>query len=326
MWWSYRAAWIVTWVGAAVAALLLAARWLIRNGGLWPMRMADLSPGTAWVRGRRVVVTGGTAGIGLAACRGLLRMGARLVVGALNEAEAARARRALEGLGPLEVLPLDLADTRSIADFVSALGERERVGAVLCSAGVCSWNRLMLVVNFVGPVNLLTALRPLLTADCRVAVLASDAHALGELRLDDVPLRRFDGVVPSVGAVWSNQVNYGTTKLYLICHLLELARRRPELRLAFVQPGAVATAMGDEHAGRWLSLLRGVKRFFFKTPWEGAQTALHVLAMPEREFVAGASWADCACWRFVNPACFDPALQARFFEAANAVFFGADKT
>jgi NAD(P)-dependent dehydrogenase (short-subunit alcohol dehydrogenase family) len=300
-----------------VLLLLFAARWLIRNGGVWPMRMADLSS-ASWVRGRRVVVTGGTAGIGLAACRGLQRMGARLVLGALNDAEANNARRELGS--SVEVLPLDLTDSRSIEQFVASL-EGEEIGALLFSAGVCSFNRLMLAVNFVGPVRLLNALRPRLSADCRVAILASDAHRLGELRLEDVKLTRFDAVVPSVGSVWSNQVNYGTTKLYLICYLLEHVRRHPGLRLAFVQPGAVFTAMGDEHAGRWLGVVRAVKRFLFKSPWQGAQTALHVLAMPERQFEAGLSWADCSRWSFVNPACFDLALQNRFYNAANAAFF-----
>ena len=97
-------------------------------------------------------------------------------------------------------------------------------------------------------------------------------------------------------------------------------RRCPDLQISFVQPGAVFTTMGDEHAGPWLGLLRVVKRFLFKTPWQGAQTALHVLSIPPAEYAPGFSWANCARWKFVNAACFDPALQARFYEAANTTF------
>ena len=194
----------------ALVALLFVARYAIRNGGLRPLPMANLD--ATWLRGRRVVVVGGTNGIGLAACEGLLRMGARLVLGALNEEEAARARRVLRDKGPVELLPLNLAEEASIGRFVDALGTAETVDAVLSSAGVCSWNRLMLAVNFVGPVRLLKGLRPLLAPDCRIALLASDAHALGELRLEDVELRRFDAVVPCVGSLWSNQVSERNAK------------------------------------------------------------------------------------------------------------------
>ncbi len=314
------------WVAVVtvVAGLVWLLRRFIRGGAsLRAVPMAQLEGG--WVRGKRVVVTGGTAGIGLAECEGLVRMGAAaVVVGSLTEKEGEEAKKSLLGLGGstrIEVLPLDLRDSGSIDRFMANAAERGPVDAVLSCAGVCSWNRLMIQVNFVGTVKLVRAARPLLSRGGRVVVVASNAHALGEIRLDDLELKRFDGVVPSLGKVWSNQVNYGTTKLYLICYLLQLMRRFPDLRIAFVQPGAVRTTMGEENAGVCLGLVKALKWLLFRTPWQGAQTALHLLSVPDLQFEPGRNWANNAVSTFVNAACGDQRLCSDFYEAANRHFF-----
>lgn len=242
-------------------AFIALARRLIKTGGslITSLPMADL--GSTNLVGKSVVVVGGTSGVGLATCHGLIKMGANLVVGALNEVEAARARTQLGKM--TVVLPLDLRSSESINCFVAAIREQKiPCDLLISSAGVCSHNKKMLAVNFVGTVRLVQAMRPLLEASVkspRVVLVASDSHRLGELLLDDVPLSRFDSVEPTVSQVWANQINYGTTKLYLICFLLEYLRRNPGLKLQFVQPGAVDTPMGEEHAGIFKPLLRLIK-------------------------------------------------------------------
>ncbi len=60
-------------------------------------------------------------------------------------------------------------------------------------------------MNFVGTVRLVNAIRPLLAERGRVVIVASDGHALGEVRFEDLPLHRFDSVQPSLATIWSNQ-------------------------------------------------------------------------------------------------------------------------
>lgn len=246
--------------------------------------------------------------------------GASLVLGYFGEKEKERAVSVL-GTSGVRFLPLDLSASDSIAAFAAQM-RGYTIDVLLSSAGVCSYNRLMLAVNFIGTVRWVAALRPLLAHDARAVLVASDAHALGEIRFDDLLLRRFDSIQPSVAKVWPNQVNYGTTKLYLICYMLEYLRREPGLSLHFVQPGAVNTPMGEEHAGVFLPLLRGIKRLLFKTSWEGAQTVLHVAACAKDNDLpsGGASWANNALHTFVNKQCFDVALQKRFFDEAKKTF------
>ncbi len=103
--------------------------------------MVDLELGRRRIAGGLCVVVGGTSGIGLAACEGLQKMGARLVLGALNCKEK---QRAIQHLGKdIEVLPLDLRSRESISGFVAALKGR-RVDVFVSSAGVCSTNQLMI--------------------------------------------------------------------------------------------------------------------------------------------------------------------------------------
>lgn len=84
------------------------------------------------VSGRRVVITGGTAGIGLAAAAHLVRCGARVVicgrrVGGLDIAA---------GIGA-EFVPMDVADEASVAAGFGAVAERfEELDALILNAGI----------------------------------------------------------------------------------------------------------------------------------------------------------------------------------------------
>jgi NAD(P)-dependent dehydrogenase (short-subunit alcohol dehydrogenase family) len=86
------------------------------------------------LEGKRVLITGGAGGIGLAAARRFLEEGARVAVLDRDAAAGERARRVLPGLGP--VLTADVSDPEQVAAAFAALDE--------------AWGGLDVLVNNAG--------------------------------------------------------------------------------------------------------------------------------------------------------------------------------
>lgn len=76
---------------------------------------------------RVVLVTGANRGIGLETCRQLVRSGCRVVMTGRNPAQLDKAARSLHA-DDVVAVPMDVADTRSIADAQQTIDQR--VGAV----------------------------------------------------------------------------------------------------------------------------------------------------------------------------------------------------
>ena len=136
------------------------------------------------LRNKTILVTGATAGVGLATCKRLAARGARVLVCGRN---AERTRRAVEAIGGrAEAVSLDLCSLESVracAEKVKPL----RLDVLILNAGVnanvptarhpeldCS---LVFGVNFVAHYLLVTLLLDSLGADARVVCLASAGAA-----------------------------------------------------------------------------------------------------------------------------------------------------
>jgi NAD(P)-dependent dehydrogenase (short-subunit alcohol dehydrogenase family) len=76
------------------------------------------------LQGKTAIVTGAGRGIGLAYAARLLREGANVVVGEVNEKEGATALNELETLGPVEFVKTDVADPASVEACARAAADR----------------------------------------------------------------------------------------------------------------------------------------------------------------------------------------------------------
>jgi NAD(P)-dependent dehydrogenase (short-subunit alcohol dehydrogenase family) len=191
-------------------------------------------------RPKTVLVTGSTAGIGLAAANMLLENGHRVIAHARNEKRAAEAGSGLDAAVVTGDLA-SLAETRAVAEAVGSLGP---VDAVIHNAGIYESGRRVdtadglertFQVNLLAP-YVLTALIPL---PARIIYVASGLASGGNLDLTDLQRRR---------RRWSASGAYNDSKLGLLDLTLAVARRYPDTIATAICPGWVRTRMGGAGA------------------------------------------------------------------------------
>lgn len=157
----------------------------------WP---ADPPPDA--LRGRTVVVTGATSGLGLATAHGVLDLGARLVLVARNEEKAAGVRVDLAAAHPgaeIETVLADLADLDDVRRAASELAGRGPVHAIVHNAGLMPPTRtespqgheLTMAVHVLAPVLMTDLLRPSLADGARIILVTSGGMYAQQLRADD---------------------------------------------------------------------------------------------------------------------------------------------
>ena len=224
------------------------------------------------MKGRSVLVTGATGGIGLETARELARRGADVTVLGRNPEKTARVAQEVGAAGTLIADLGDMAQVRQVAaEFRDRVG---RLDVLVNNAGAFYTERqetregteLTWALNHLAPFLLTRELLPLLRAGNapRVVTVSSGAHVMGRIRFDDPEFRRS----------YRGWAAYSQSKLANILFTRELARRESWLQANTLHPGFVSTGFGqDNPMFSWVSRL-GL------TPEEGAQTSIHLAADP----------------------------------------------
>src|SRR5215470_1705938 len=207
------------------------------------------------MRGKVVVITGATSGIGQVAAEKLAGMGARLVLLARDKArgEAALARLRQAGPGVSHgIYYADLsriAETKRIAATIAAV--EPRIDVLINNAGALFGTRQLtedglertFATNHMAYFVLTACLRDRLiaAAPARVVNTASDAHRGQSLDFSDLQLAH--GFGP--------QSAYGKSKLCNILFTRELARRLTGTGVTAncLHPGFVSTNLGQRESG-----------------------------------------------------------------------------
>jgi retinol dehydrogenase-12 len=244
---------------------------------------------------RTAVVTGASGGIGLETARELARLGYHVVLLCRSAARADAARIDIESEvdgASLDVVLADLSLMAEVRRAASEIEDRlERLDVLVNNAGIqvrrksttAEGNELMLATNHLGPFLLTQLLLPLLqkSAPSRIVNVASDAHRMSKLRLDDLQATRGYGLFA--------MPRYGETKLMNILFTRELARRLDGTGVTVnaVHPGSVATNLGTPP-----KLIAGLSARFLRTPAQGAATQVLVASDPGLERVTGGYFAN----------------------------------
>ncbi|HET6508643.1 MAG TPA: SDR family NAD(P)-dependent oxidoreductase [Baekduia sp.] len=239
-----------------------------------------------------VVITGATRGIGAAAAVELARRGAEVaIVG--REAERVRAvaeEARAAGSAPVHEHVADLLRVSEVRRLAAELLETHpRIDVLANNAGAMFTSRQVtedgfertFALNHMAPFLLTDLLRERL-AGGRVVTTASDAHASGQLDLDDLQFERRPFRAMRV---------YGTSKLMNILFTRELAQRAPELSASCFHPGVVRTGFG-KNDGLMYKIGLTVAGPFLRTPAKGARSLVWLALDADPAQVDGAYVED----------------------------------
>src|SRR5579863_2975256 len=257
---------------------------------------------TEWtgVRDKRVLITGATRGIGLAAAQALARRGAKLAIVARDDARGAEAVASIEGEGgsTVDLLHADLLSQASIRALSADVLERyPRIDVLINNAGAIFVQRELTVdgiertwaLNHLAPFLLTTLLLDRLKASApsRIITTASDAHKGKLIPFDDLNAERS----------WRGRgfTRYGETKLANIMFTRELARRVDGTGVtayAF-HPGLVATGF-NRNNGALMSTAMTIIAPFARSPRKAAQTLVWLADSPDVSKQTGGYYEDRA--------------------------------
>jgi NAD(P)-dependent dehydrogenase (short-subunit alcohol dehydrogenase family) len=211
------------------------------------------------LKGKRILVTGVSAGIGMETSRSLAAHGAQFVGAArdLNKAKAAteqvRKDAAANG-GSFELVELDLANLRSVracADRLLAKGER--LDVVIANAGVMATPfghtadgfETQFGTNHLGHFVLVNRIAALIRTGGRLINVSSAGHRRSNVDLEDPNFER---------TPYDPLVAYGRSKTANILFAVAFDQRHRErgVRAAAVHPGVIQTELTRHVSPSWL--------------------------------------------------------------------------
>jgi NAD(P)-dependent dehydrogenase (short-subunit alcohol dehydrogenase family) len=250
------------------------------------------------MKGKVVVITGATSGIGEVAAQRLAAMGARIVLVARDASRGQRSLTRLPSIGAGAPHSIHYGDLSRISESKRVAAEiaaaEPRIDVLINNAGALFGTRQVtadgleetFATNHMAYFVLTLALKAnlLAAAPARVVNTASDAHKGYSLDFDDLQATKGYSAIRA----------YGRSKLCNILFTRELARRwsGKGVTANCLHPGFVATRFGDGSGG-FLSGVVRVAKVFAITPEKGAETIVYLASSPEVAAISGEYFYKC---------------------------------
>jgi NAD(P)-dependent dehydrogenase (short-subunit alcohol dehydrogenase family) len=258
--------------------------------------------------GKRVLVTGVSAGLGVETARALTAHGAEVIGAArdLSKAQGATEQvraQATRG-GSLHLVQLDLASLDSVrrcADSLLAAGKSFDV--IIANAGVMACPKgstadgfeTQFGTNHLGHFVLVNRIASLLRSGSRLVNLSSAGHRYADVNLEDLNFEH---------SPYAEFTAYGRSKTANVLFAVEFDRRHKAsgVRATAVHPGAIQTELGRYMTPQVRERLiadinanqpKGAPPFSWKTIPQGAATSVWAACVADADSIGGRYCEDC---------------------------------
>lgn len=260
--------------------------------------------------GRRILVTGVSAGLGVETARALAARGAGVVGAARNLDKAREATGQVDSAaqaagGSFELIELDLASLASVRAAADALlADRRPFDAIIANAGVMATPQgrtregfeTQFGTNHLGHFVFVNRIAALLRPGGRLVNLSSAGHRFADVELEDPNFERtpYD--------VWQA---YGRSKTANILFAVEFDRRHRDrgVRAAAVHPGGIQTELSrhlsPEATAELIASIDASQRasggepFRYKSIPQGAATSVWAATVAPAQEIGGRYCEDC---------------------------------
>lgn len=245
------------------------------------------------MKGKIVMITGATSGVGEVSAHHLAKAEAEVVLVARNETKAKKTQQKIieqSGNDKVNYILGDLSlmtEVRKVADEFKS--KYDRLDVLMNNAGLVNGERKItsegheatIAINHYASFLLTHLLMSELenSGNARVINVASGAHKFGKLNLDDMT---FENGFQTIKV-------YGGSKIAMISSTYEMARRYADKKVTFntLHPGVVKTNFGEGVKKPGILVL--IDKIFGMgiTAEEGARTQIYLAESPEVEGVSG---------------------------------------
>ena len=254
--------------------------------------------------GKRVLVTGVSAGLGVETARSLVAHGAT-VVGTARDLEKARRALAAAGNPSVELVEMDLASLASVRKAAEDLLKRAKpFDVIIANAGVmaCPQGKTQdgfetqFGTNHLGHFVFVNRLVPLLKSGARVVTLSSAGHQISDVDIEDPNFEH---------TTYQPFTAYGRSKTANILYALALDSRLKGrgVRATSLHPGGIQTELGRHMTPELVEQMmarvnRGAKpgqaqAFRFKSVPQGSATSVWSGFVAPADAVGGRYCEDC---------------------------------
>ncbi|MFH1328938.1 MAG: oxidoreductase [Candidatus Bathyarchaeota archaeon] len=211
-------------------------------------------PDLTW---KKIIVTGGNSGLGFESVKAFAAKGAEVILASKSKERGDAAKKIILSDQPnskIKVMTLDLADLKSIHEFITSYKEQyKRLDVLLNNAGVMMTPysktkdgfEMQLGINYLGHFALTGLLLDVLkkTTKSRVVNISSSAHRYGKMD--------FNNLMYEKGG-YSPMRAYGRSKLANLLFTYELQRRFERAGMNYISVAA-HPGLANTNLGRYLN-------------------------------------------------------------------------